>query len=91
MSTKKDVKKWDDKLHKLAERFGKSDQTEWLVEYTNLKEEILAGCSLGRYANGLQISDAIIASFGGYETLATVFAKMHVLDVLIRGIIEVEK
>lgn len=91
MSTKKDIKKWDDKLHTLAERFGKSDQTEWLVDYTNFKEDILAGCSLGRYANGLQIADAIIDSFGGYESLATLFAKMHVLDVLIKGIIEVEK
>jgi hypothetical protein len=91
MTTKKDIKKWNNGLHELAERFGKSDKTEWLVDYTNFKEEILAGCSLGRYANALQISDAIIASFGGYETLATLFAKMQVLDVLIRGIIEVEK
>jgi hypothetical protein len=88
MTTKKDVKEWDDKLHTLAERYGKSDLTEWLEEYTNFKEEILAGCSLGRYATGCQMSDAIIDSFGGYETLATLFAKMHVLDVLIRGIIE---
>lgn len=91
MSTKKDVKIWDNELYTLAERFGKSDKTEWLVEYTNLKEDILEGCSLGRYANGLQIADAIIDSFGGYESLATLFAKMKVLDELIRGIIEVEK
>ncbi len=88
MTTKKDVKEWDDKLHTLVERYGKSDLTEWLEGYTNFKEEILAGCALGRYATGGQMSDAIIDSFGGYETLATLFAKMHVLDVLIRGIIE---
>jgi hypothetical protein len=88
MTTKKDVKKWDGELHKLAEHFGKSDKTEWLVDYTNLKEDILAGCSLGRYANALQIADAITDAFGGYESLATLFAKMKVLDVLIRGIIE---
>jgi hypothetical protein len=91
MSTKNPLKLWDNELHKLAERFGKSDQTEWLVEYTNLKEDILEGCSLGRYANGLQIADAIIDGFGGYEYLATLFAKMSVLDELIRSLIEEEK
>jgi hypothetical protein len=61
------------------------------IRSLNALENILEGCSLGRYANGLQIADAIIDSFGGYEYLATLFAKMKVLDELIRGIIEVEK
>jgi hypothetical protein len=88
MSTRKDVQSWDSELHVLATRFGDGNKTEWLVEYTNFKEKVLDGCSLGRYANGLQIADAITDAFGGYEALATLFAKMKVLDDLIRGLLE---
>jgi hypothetical protein len=90
MATKKDVVEWDNELHKLAKSYGERDQTEWLVEYTQFKEMILAGCSLGRYANGLQMADAIIADLGGYERLATLFAKMGILDDTIRGLLERE-
>lgn len=90
MATKKDVKEWDTELHELAKSFGEGDKTMWLVDYTDLKQKVLDGCSLGRYANGLQVSDLIMNIFGGYERLAILFAKMKVLDDTIRGLIEEE-
>ena len=90
-TTKKDIESWDSKLNALALRYGTSDTTKWLVEYNKLKEAVLEGCPLGRYANGIQIADEIIGSFGGYEYLAVLFAKMKVLDMLLRGIIEGEE
>lgn len=91
MTTKKDLKLWDNELHELAKRFGEGDKTEWLTEYIDLKQKILDGCTLGRYANGLQIADTIIDGFGGYEYLAVLFAKMKILNDAMRGFIELEE
>ncbi len=91
MTTEKDLKGWGKELQELAKCFGTRDRSGWLRDYTNLKEKILAGCSLGRYANGLQIADTIIESFGGYEYLATLFARMDILDSVIRGLMEEEE
>jgi len=90
MRTKNDVKEWDRELHELAKSFGEGDVSAWLMEYGALKEKILDGCSLGRYANGQHMSDLIIDQFVGYEYLAILFAKMKVLDDAMRGQIEKE-
>lgn len=91
MATKKELKIWDKELHKLAKRFGEGDKIEWLTEYIDLRQKILDGCTLGRYANGLQMADAVIDGFGGYEYLAVLFAKMKILDDAMCGFIETEE
>lgn len=91
MKTKEGVIEWNTELHILAKSFGESDKSAWLMEYGNLKQKILDGCSLGRYANGLHMSDSIIKDISGYEYLAILFAKMKVLDDVMRGQIEKEE
>ena len=88
MATRKDIELWDKELHTLATNFGEGDKAVWLREYGNLKQKILDGCSLGRYINGLNMSDLITKDFSGYEHLAIIFAKMKVLDDVMRGFIE---
>jgi hypothetical protein len=90
MTTRKDIALWDKELHALATNFGDGDKTEWLMEYSGLKQRILDRCSLGRYSNGLSMSDSIIKDFNGYEYLAILFAKMKVLDDAVKGFIEEE-
>ena len=91
MATKKELKIWDEELHELAKRFGEGDKTEWLMEYIDFRQKILDGCTLGRYANGLQIADTILDGFWGHEYLAVLFAKMKILDDALRGFIEIEE
>ena len=91
MKTKEDVQEWDKELHKLAKGFGESDKSAWLREYGDLKQKILDGCSFGRYANGLHMSDSILKDISGYEYIAILFAKMKVLDDVMRGQIEKEE
>ena len=79
MKTKEDVQEWDKELHKLAKGFGESDKSAWLMEYGDLKQKILDGCSLDRYANVLHMSDSIIKNFSGYEYLAILFARSGTL------------
>lgn len=90
MRTKEEVVGWASELYELAESFGEGDKTAWLMAYSELKQKVLDGCSLGRYANGLLMSDLIIDKFYGYEYLAILFAKMKILDAVIRGQIEEE-
>lgn len=91
MATKKDLKLWDKELHELAKRLGEGDKIEWLTEYIDLRQKILDGCILSRYADGLLIADTILDGFGGYEYLAVLFAKMKILDDAMRGFIEIEE
>ena len=90
MKTKNDVKEWDMELHELAKSFGDGDVSAWLMAYGALKEKILDGCSLGRYSNGVSMSNSILKDFSGYEYLMVIFAKMRVLDDVMRGQIEKE-
>ena len=88
MATRKDIELWDKELHALATNFGEGDKAEWLMKYGDFKQKILDGCSLSRYSNVVSMSDSIIKDFSGYEHLAIIFAKMKILDDVMRGFIE---